>query len=138
MANLTGAYGYAVGAMLLWGVWGILANYSLDYMDETSVLLITYTVAIGVILVLDPQVTIDLPTGPGLAFAIGTGVTMCLGAVFYYKSVNMGNLSIIPAIPALYFVVTTVYGVTVLEESVNATQVAGVVLAVVSIVLLTR
>jgi transporter family protein len=138
MVGTTSATTYAVGAMLLWGAWGILAKHSLDYMSETTVLLITYLVSIGVIFSIDPGITDRLPSSTGLALAIGTGVTMCLGTVLYYRSVNLGSLSIVPAIPALYFVVTTVYGVTVLDETLSATQMLGIVLACVAIVLLTR
>lgn len=138
MVGTSSATTYAVGAMLMWGVWGILAKHSLDYMAETTVLLITYVVATAVIFSIDPGVANGLPSKTGLAFAIGTGITMCLGTVLYYRSVNLGKLSIVPAIPALYFVVTTIYGVTVLDESLSVTQVLGIVLACAAIVLLTR
>jgi uncharacterized membrane protein len=107
-------------------------------MSETAVLLATYAVAIGVVIALNPSVSDSLPTTIGLVFAIGAGITMCLGTLLYYQSVKVGKLSIVPAIPALYFVVTTLYGVTILDESLNLSQVAGIILAVIAIVLLTR
>lgn len=132
------AYAYALGAMLLWGVWGILANYSLDYMGEWSVLFITYLVAVAVILALRPTAVTGVPLGVGLVFAVGTGVAMSLGAVFYYRAVNIGGLSVVPAITALYFVVTAIWGIAVLDESVTLSQVCGIVLACVAILLMTR
>jgi uncharacterized membrane protein len=138
MAGTYSAMTYALGAMVLWGVWGILANHALEHMSETAVLLATYMVAIGVIVSLNPSIADGLPTATGLVLAAGAGVTMCLGTLLYYQSVKAGKLSIIPAIPALYFVVTTLYGVTVLDETLSVSQVAGIVLAVIAIVLLTR
>ena len=132
------AYVYAFSSMILWGIWGILAKHSMDYMDETTVLLVTYIVGIGVIIAIRPDAVFGINGGRGLLLAVGTGVAMGIGAVFYYRSVALGNLSIIPAIPALYFVVTTVYGVTVLDEQVTATQLFGVVLAIAAVVLMTR
>jgi drug/metabolite transporter (DMT)-like permease len=138
MGGTPTAMTYALGAMILWGAWGILANHALEHMSETAVLLATYLIAIGVIISLDPGIPDSLPTATGLVFAVGAGVTMCLGTLLYYQSVKVGKLSIVPAIPALYFVVTTLYGVTVLDESLSLSQVAGIVLAVLAIGLLTR
>ncbi|MCY4731577.1 EamA family transporter [Natronomonas gomsonensis] len=138
MGGTPTAMTYALGAMVLWGAWGILANHALEHMSETAVLLATYAVAIGVVIALNPSVSDSLPTTIGLVFAIGAGITMSLGTLLYYQSVKVGKLSIVPAIPALYFVVTTLYGVTILDESLNLSQVAGIILAVIAIVLLTR
>jgi transporter family protein len=129
---------YALGAMLLWGLWGILANHSLEYFSETAVLVVTYAAALTVIVASNPDAVGDVSAGIGVAFAVGAGVTMCLGTLLYYRAVSVGKLSIVPAIPALYFVVTTIYGVTVLEESITRTQVLGIVLAAVAVGLLTR
>lgn len=138
MLGTQNPYAYAIGALFLWGLWGVLVNYSLNHMSEWTVLLITYLVAVGVILVLEPRVIDGIPPRVGLVLAIGAGVTMCLGAIFYYRAVNLGKLSIVPAIPALYFVVTAAWGIFVLDESVSLTQIAGIVLACVAIFLMTR
>lgn len=138
MIDTASATTYAFGAMLLYGAWSILANHSLEHMSVTAVLLVTYVVALGVIFALDPGVTDDIQLGWGLVFAVGTGIALAFGTVLYYQSVSMGKLSIIPAIPALYFVVSTVYGITILDESMTAMQLLGIVMACVAVGLLTQ
>ena len=138
MVELSDAYTYAVGALLLWGVWGITANYAVERMDNVAVLLVTYVVAIGVVLALDPQALSGVDLDAGLAFSALAGLTMALGSVLFYRALDLGQLSGVTAIPALYFVVAFVYGVVVLDEPTNTLQLVGVGLACAAVALLVQ
>ncbi|WP_254537006.1 EamA family transporter [Halomarina litorea] len=138
MVDLSSAYSYAVGALLLWGVWGIAANYSVERMPNMAVVLVTYVVGIGVVFALDPGVLGDVTYDAGFAFSALAGLSMSLGTVLFYRALDMGALSGVTAIPALYFVVAFAYGVVVLGEPVNVQQVAGVGLACVAVALLVQ
>ncbi|MWG36923.1 EamA family transporter [Halomarina oriensis] len=138
MVEFSNAYTYAVGALLLWGVWGIAANYSVERMDNMAVLLVTYLVGVGVVLALDPGAFGGVEFDAGLALSVLTGLAMSLGTVLFYRALDLGQLSGVTAIPALYFVVAFAYGVLVLGEPVSASQVAGVGLACVAVLLLVQ
>jgi uncharacterized membrane protein len=107
-------------------------------MDDTAVLLVTYLVGVGVVLALDPGAFGSVEFDTGLAFSLVAGLAMSLGTVLFYRALDLGALSGVTAIPALYFVVAFVYGVVVLGESVTPSQVAGVGLACVAVALLAR
>lgn len=138
MVDLSSAYSYAFGSLLLWGVWGIAANYSVERMDNAAVVLVTYAVGLAVVFALDPGVIGDVQFDSGFAFSTLAGLSMSLGTVLFYRALEMGQLSGVTAIPALYFVVAFAYGVVVLGEPVNTFQVAGVGLACVAVFLLVQ
>lgn len=128
---------YAVVAMIAWGFWGIFANYSLNQRSATSVLFMTYAVALGCMAVLNPRIEVHLSSA-GLLTAIGAGVTLAFGSLFFYRALSVGDLVVVPAIAGLYFLVSTVYGATVLDETLSTVNVAGIVFACVAIFLLSR
>jgi uncharacterized membrane protein len=136
MVDLSSAYSYAFGALLLWGVWGIAANYSVERMDNMAVVFVTYAAGVIVVLALDPGVFGDVTFDAGFAFSAIAGISMTLGTVFFYRALELGQLSGVTAIPALYFVVAFVYGVIVLGEPTNTYQLTGVGLACLAVVLL--
>lgn len=138
MVDTSSAYTYAFGALLFWGIWGITAKYAVERADELTVLFVTYLVGLAVVLALDSGSVAAVEVDAGTAFAVLSGLAMSLGTVLFYRALDLGQLSGVTAIPALYFVVAFVYGVVVLGESVNTTQLAGVGLACVAVVLLTQ
>ncbi|MFC5970920.1 EamA family transporter [Halomarina salina] len=138
MVDFSNAYTYAVGALLCWGVWGIAAKYSVERLDNMSVLLVTYVVGIGLVLALDPTSPLDVTFDSGLAFSALAGLSMSLGSVMFYRALDLGQLSGVTAIPALYFVVAFVYGVVVLGEPTNPSQIGGIGLACVAVLLLVQ
>ena len=58
--------------------------------------------------------------------------------VAYYKALSLGPASVVVPIFALSFAVAAILGFAVLGEPVKATRVAGLLLAVVAVALLTR
>ena len=138
MVDFSNAYTYAVGALLLWGVWGIAAKYSVERMDNMGVLLVTYAVGLAVVYALDPGAFSSVSLGSGFAYSALAGASMSLGTVLFYRALNLGQLSGVTAIPALYFVVAFVYGVVVLGEPTNPSQIAGIGLACVAVLLLVQ
>ena len=73
-----------------------------------------------------------------MAVALGAGVFAGIAAVAFYAGPERGQTSVVTTVSALYFVVAAVLGVAVLGETVEATDVAGVGFAVLSVVLLAR
>ena len=71
---------------------------------------------------------------PQAGVALGAG----LGSAAYYTALDVGNISIVSTVTALYFVVAVVLGVVVLRESLDPSDVAGMLLAVGAVALLAR
>jgi uncharacterized membrane protein len=78
------------------------------------------------------------PSGPGVKFALASGVCIAIGSVAFYSALDTGATSSVTTITALYFVVAVILGVLFLDESLSMAKASGVVLAAASIVLLTQ
>jgi len=63
---------------------------------------------------------------------------LAMSIVSFYKALSLGPASVVAPIFALSFVVAAVLGLVVLGEPVKATRIAGLILGVVAVMLLTR
>ena len=128
-----------IGA-LAWGFWAFFADLATRSMAPEAAMVVSYTVGIGVaglyILYRGTSVLGNDPTALGLAAL--AGVASGIGAVAYYAALQAGAAGIATTITALYFVVAAVLGIAFLGDSLNATDVAGIGLAVVAVVLLSQ
>lgn len=130
----------ALGSMVGWGVWSFMTKLATRTLAPDFVLVVSYgfgtLVAFGYVLLNG-----DVPTAPpprGLAFALAAGLASGLGSAAYYTALDVGNISIVSTVTALYFVVAVVLGVIVLRESLDPSDVAGMLLAVGAVALLAR
>jgi len=71
-------------------------------------------------------------------FAVAAGVVIAVGLVATYVGLSVGLMATVSTIGALYFVVVAIIGMAFLGEAVTPSKAAGVALAVVALVLLTR
>jgi uncharacterized membrane protein len=75
-------------------------------------------------------------TGRGLAFSAVAGLAAAVGVVSTFVGVSIGSTAVVSTIGGLYFVTAAVIGVVAFGESISATTVAGIGLAVVALVLI--
>ena len=73
-----------------------------------------------------------------IGYAILIGIPMAIAIITLYLAIAKGPVSVVMPIYGLNAMVTAVLGIIVLHEPVTATKVAGLVLAVAAIVLLSR
>jgi transporter family protein len=76
-------------------------------------------------------------TWRSLGFTIVAGVATGVGSLLYYTGLKYGDTGRISTIVALYFVVSVLLGVLLLDEPFGLRKVAGIILAIVAVVLLT-
>ncbi|WP_323191854.1 DMT family transporter [Halostella sp. PRR32] len=130
---------FALAAMVSWGVWAVLADVATRYIDPVSAMIFSYATSVAIALAY--VFARDQPVATaktGVAVALGAGVFAGIAAVAFYAGLERGQTSIVTTVSALYFVVAAVLGIAVLGESVEATDVAGVGFAVLSVVLIAR
>jgi transporter family protein len=72
----------------------------------------------------------------GFIYALLVGATLVGGLYTFYMALSSGKASIVVPLTALYPIVTVVLSFLILKESITLTQGLGVVLAIVSIILL--
>lgn len=129
---------FGVITMLTWGLWITFANYASESIDPVTAAVISYGTAtiltIGYGIASDASLTI---TPRGGAFAVVAGVFAAVGLVATYIGLSIGSTATVATIGALYFVVAAAIGMTVLGDPFSISKAAGVVLAIVAIVLIT-
>jgi transporter family protein len=74
----------------------------------------------------------------GIIPAFLTGVLNYLGLLCFMYAIRVGKVSIVAPLTALYPVVTLVLAMIFLRERINPVQLAGIILALVSVVLISH
>jgi transporter family protein len=128
---------YAAVVLVAWGVVGIYQKLATNYISAESTLV---WLIVG-LLIFEPAVypgkeLFRYPTH-GLVFGLLSGILGNLGAWGLFAAMkNGGKASIVAPFVALYPVVVVVLSPLVLHESVTPLDLAGVVCALVAVVLL--
>ena len=134
-----GALALPIAALVLWGLWATVIKYgamgaspaatALTVNLAATPLYIAYAAADGQQLV--PE------SSRALGALVVAGLFYGLGSLAYYAALNRGvDVSIATPVAALYFVVPVILAFLVLPESLTAQEVAGVIAAIVAVVLL--
>ena len=84
----------------------------------------------------------DIPFVPEqtifLGYALLAGVLMAFGILTLYMAIHRGPVSAVMPVYSLNAMVTALLGIVVLNEAISIEKVAGLVLAMIAIVLLSR
>ena len=125
-------------ALLCWGVYGFLPKLVVQSIKPQSAIVYEILggmlVGIGVLFALNFRIETD-PKGAGLALA--AGFAAMLGALFYLKAATEADLALITPVTALYPMVTIFLAAVFLHESIGWRQMAGLLLAIAAIWLMT-
>jgi len=128
---------FALVTAVAWGVWSLLVKLATRTLEPAMAMVISYLAAVVVAagyIVASGGVT--PVTAAGTGYAVLGGVAASGGAVAFYIAVAQGQTAIVTPISGLYFVVAAVLGALVLGESLQLRQAAGILCAIVAIVLL--
>lgn len=132
----------ALGALLLWGVWGASLKIVSQKAPWHQVYLATNTGILIVMAVIALRYGVPAPGEypvRWLMTAVATGLAGTLGFLLLVLSLEMGGeASIVIPLTSLYPAVTTVLGTTLLGEHLTPRKALGIVLALVAIILLSR
>jgi len=125
----------AVATVVLWGVQGTVAKFVVTRMPWRATCMCNmagfFTVAL-----------LAYATKPGPEFQSGYVIAMLggmcggLGSLAFFKALEKVDMSKVIPITAQYVVVATLLGVLIFKEPMTLPKVAGVVLGVVAVVLL--
>ncbi len=128
----------AVLALLLWGVWGLFQKLATNQMPPRNVYFFSALGAIAVVLLMLSTSKFPIPMNfEGTFFAVLAGVCSSLGGLLFLQAMSRGEAAIVVTFTALYPVVTFVLSLILLHETITLKQGIGIVLALLSLVLLT-
>jgi len=127
----------ALGALLLFGGWAVTAGLATRSVSAANAVFLSYVASIGIagsyVLVARRPIA---GTRADVGFALASGAFLAAGSISFYAALTRGNMAIVSAIAALYFVVPVAVGVAVLDVALSLTNVVGLALAVVAVVLI--
>lgn len=125
-------------ALLCWGVYGFLPKLAVQYIKPQSGIVYQAIgggiLGVGMLFALHFKLETDIR---GVGFSVATGFAAILGALFYLKAVVDGDLAMVTPITALYPMVTIGLAAVFLHESISWRQMAGLLLAIGAIWLMT-
>jgi transporter family protein len=128
---------YAFLALLLWGFWGFFPKLSTKHISPSSALVFEVLGALTVGLVIAASLRFRPEVrAKGVLFAFLTGVAGTLGIFFFLHGVTIGKASVVVTLTALYPVVSLLLVFLFLKEPITAKQGAGILTALVAVVLL--
>jgi bacterial/archaeal transporter family protein len=128
---------YAILCIFWWGVFGFLAKLG---SDRTSPKQMQILFTIGMLPLVAAAVwsaRMKVETDRlGVFYAILIGVLAGLGGVAYFAAMENGKASLVGPVTSLFPLLTVVLAVTFLKERMNRIQVAGIILGLIAIAIL--
>lgn len=127
----------ALGAMLLWGVWGFLPKIAVQALPPPSVVFYesvgSLCVALPVMLFLRGR----LERSPqGIALMACTSIVSTVAILCYFLALRTGPVGTIVTLTAMYPVVSLLLARVLLKESINRRQGFAIILAMAALYLL--
>ncbi len=131
--------GYSLIAVGLWGLWGFLSKVATFDLPPAATYLLAvagHLVVIGYLAATGP---LAIPwQAAGVAAALGAGLCMAFGLLFFFKAKAGGAAAVVVPVTALYPLVTVILSWTVLHETLTLRHLAGVALALAAVWLLSK
>jgi uncharacterized membrane protein len=128
---------FGFGTMVAWGFWITCGEVASNSIDPVTAAAISYVAAAVITttyaLFSDASLAV---TNRGLLFATVSGVAAAVGVVSTFIGVSTGSTAVVSTIGGMYLVTATVIGVVALGDSLSITQVAGIGLVIVALVLI--
>jgi len=125
--------GYSLIAVGLWGFWGFFSKVATLNLPPAA----AYLLAITGHLAATGSLAIPWHAA-GVAAALGAGLCMAFGLLFFFKAMAGGAAAAVVPVTALYPLVTVILSWTLLRESLTLRHLAGVALALAAVWLLSK
>ncbi len=138
MLKISNWFFYTLLTLLLWGFWGFFPKLTSRYMEPRSALIyeVVGCIVVGVVVFFTLGGRLEHDSR-GMLFAGLTGALGLLGSLAFLAALRsgVGKGSIIVLITALYPLIVIFLSVFFLKESFTPRQIAGIVLALVAMLL---
>lgn len=129
---------YGLTSVLFWGVWAFLGKVALRHLNWIQVGLLygAGIVAILGVLLFALRSRPPVWSWSGLSIGAAAGLLGTAGLVMFYLALERGKASVVVPLIGVYPIVTAILSVLFLGERLSGTQVAGVGLAVLAVLLI--
>jgi transporter family protein len=131
--------GFSLLAVGLWGLWGFLSKLAALQLPTGAAYLMSVAGHLAVIGCLAATGGLAIPWQPaGLAAALGAGLCMAFGLLFFFRALAGGAASMVVPLTSLYPLITVVLSWAMLHEDFTLRRLGGVVLALAAVWLLSE
>lgn len=128
---------YSLLTIVVWGVWGVVSKIVSDRIDANSNQVFFSLGLLPLMLIVLRSPRIRGGGRAGMAWAFVTGILGGTGNLAFFQALVIGGqASIVVPATALYPLVTVILATLFLHERIRRTQLAGIVLALAAIYLL--
>lgn len=130
---------YAILALLWWGVFGFLGKVGSDRISPSQMQFFFTIGMLPVGLLCAYRLKFKIAANQrGVAYSLLMGILSALGCLAFFAAMKSGQASLIAPATSLYPGLTVALAVLFLKERLNKVQLVGLVVAMVSIVILSR
>ena len=128
---------HALFSIFWWGIWGFVVKLGSDKISprQMQILFMVGMVPLVFATLVRLSFRVDMDR-LGITYGVLNGVFTTLGLLAYYAAMQRGPASLVGPVTALFPLVTVVLAFVLLHERINKVQMAGVVLALLSIFIL--
>lgn len=126
--------------ILLWGIWGFAAKVAISDIGLQAIFWISVIsdILIVVYLLISNQFFPLRLEEKGIMYSIISGITGGIAIILFYILLKKYQASIVLPLTSLYPVVVVILGILILKEKITYVNGIGVVLALISIYLLSK
>ena len=130
---------FSVLSLLAWGLWAFLPKMALSCLDPKTAFMFEVIggaiTGLAVFFILRPSLAgAEIR---GVIPALLTGMMGYFGLLCFMYAIRTAKISIVAPLTALYPVISLALAVIFLREKINVIQFAGIILAMVAVVLIT-
>jgi transporter family protein len=129
---------YSVISLILWGVWGVILKYSNNFYNTVTTYYLSTIGSFSTATVLTLIMKNDFHANPfkHMHYPLIAGFFGTLGYWFMVKALEQGKASIVITVTAVYPIITLALSILILSEKLTLTQIIGILMAVLGIVLM--
>jgi transporter family protein len=129
---------YAVVALVAYSLVPPLVDLATNEVPSSTAALVSNTVLVVVaagVVAYTGEFDASYLTGRSAVYLYAAGVALAVGILAYYRALAAGPVSVVVPVFALFLVTSFAVGVVFLDEALTARKVAGVVLALAAVYL---
>jgi transporter family protein len=129
----------SLAALMLWGLWGVFTKVATQHVGPQAAYLLGIFGYLPVLGILLYETGGKIPWHPwGWAAALAAGMSTAFGLFFFFRALSLGAASVVVPLTSLYPVVTVALSWLFLRESLSPRHLAGLILAVLAVWLLSE
>jgi len=132
---------YSLIALFFWGLWGFCVKVASRSITPGSLVILSTLGSLSVFPIYLVLFTRHMKfnwQNPDYYMSLAGGMAGAIGGLFFYFAISKGEASRVVMITALYPMITVILASLFLNEALTLPKIAGIICAIVAMILLTQ